>query len=148
MAYPASVSIAAETVRTVDMLMLDLKALCTLARAESQAGTLFSSRIFQLLDRLADCEAVFTAARAVPNIGSYVQAQKGNASLDVVAEFNAVLAAITNVKDWITANFPKDANGFLLAQTFSGTLRVDRTFTVGSTATLRTQLDALIAVIG
>ena len=146
MAYPTGT--LAKALEDIDRDLIQLRAFAVRRRDEMAAGNVAATTVLgDLFVRLRQHEHALDAAADTPGIGPYAQEQKSDGTLDVVAEFNAVMAAISGVTGWIAANFPKDVNGFLLAQTLSPEGPVDRTFSPTDTAGLRTQLDALIATI-
>lgn len=146
MAYPTGV--LSTTLQQVDNTMIQLKDFAARQRDRMAAGSVPSTTILDdLFVRLRQAKTQLQSAASVPGLAEYARAQKSSDTLDVVTEFQAVVAAIDAVTAWITANFPKDANGFLLARTLGESGPVDRQFTSAATATLRTQLDALIATI-
>lgn len=117
-------------------------------RTLSAAGTLTSSNVLQLSQFLADSKVEFQRVSSVPGLAAYAQNQVNDPLLDIALEFTNMVNALDATIGWIVANFPKDAGGFLLAQTILANGRPqDRVFTVAATATFRTQLDALIAAI-
>jgi hypothetical protein len=145
LAYPTnSLSLVLED---VDRRCVDLKALCVRRKADLAGSDQPSTLILDLFTRLRQDRNTLAAAAATSGIGPYAQAQKGDANLDVAAAFNGLLSAIDSVTGWITANFPKDVNGFLLAKTLGADGPVDRVFTAAQTAGLRTALDSVIAAI-
>jgi hypothetical protein len=112
------------------------------------AGTAGASDILAFSVRLADAKAELAKSAAVPGIAAYAQEQINDPTLNVEAAFADMATAIDGCIAWIVANFPKDVGGFLLAQTIAADGRpADRVFTAAGTATLRTQLDALITTI-
>ena len=114
----------------------------------SAAGTAGASDILSFSVRLADAKAELAKSAAVPGIAAYAQAQINDPAFDVAAAFTAMRDGIDACTAWVVANFPKDGGGFLLAQTIAADGRpADRVFSAAGTATLRTQLDALIATI-
>jgi hypothetical protein len=135
------------TLSNIDRRILALKTVLQELRSVAAAGPLASSRLLSLYTTLVTERAELVTAAATPGILQYARDQKDNQTLDVVAEFNALVGLIDDLIAWIGTNFPKDANGYLLAQTLGPTKPVDRTFTVAQTAGLRTQLDLLIAAI-
>lgn len=145
MAYPTGM--LSLKLEDIDQKMLALKTYAQRLKDESNAGTLPSTLILIVYEALRADRAQLVTAASATGMATFAQEQKGNASLDVVAEFNGVIAAIDNVTSWINSNFPKDGSGFLLAQTLGANGRVDRVFTAAATAGLRTQLDALLATI-
>lgn len=118
------------------------------ARAMSAAGTLASVHVLAIASALGDAKIEFARVSSVPGLAAYAQAQVSDPALNIVAEFSNMTAAIDATIGWIVTNFPKDAGGFLLAQTILASGRTqDRVFTAAATETFRTQLDALIATI-
>jgi hypothetical protein len=117
-------------------------------RALSLAGTLPSANVLALVSFLADAKIEFARVSSVPGLAAYARAQVDDPALDIAAEFTNMVSTLDGTIGWIVTNFPKDAGGFLLAQTILASGRTqDRIFTAAATATLRTQLDALIAAI-
>lgn len=146
MAYPTDS--LSRVLEDIDRRMIGLKELAVRRKAEMAAGNVGSMAIVQdLFPSLRKHRAALVTAAATQGIGAYAQQIKNNGTLDVVEEFNAVITAIDNVLNWISANFPKDASGFLLAQTLGAEGPVDRQFTPAQTAGLRTQLDTIISAI-
>jgi hypothetical protein len=89
-----------------------------------------------------------TAIAATPGLAAYASDQVNDPTYDVVAEFNAMRAAMVNARDSLMAMFPKDGSGFLLYQSFtaSGGLQY-RTFTAAQLAAAVAQVDSVIAAI-
>lgn len=144
MAYPTGM--LAVTLQDIDRLAIQLKAYANNAVAALN-GTVTSSQILGVYSNLSSMKAQFTAAAGVSGLAQYAKDQKNSQSLDVVAEFTAMIAAIDTCRSWISTNFPKDGNGFLLSQTLGASGPVDRTFTSAQTVTLKTALTALAETI-
>ena len=145
MAYPTGM--IGRELEGVDLRIARVKSTCAAVSTEAGAGNIPSSRILNLFIQLKQDKVALNAAKAVPGIAEYARLEKNLPGLDVVVEFNSVVAGIDDVTAWIDANFPKDGGGFLLAQTLGASSPVDRTFTPAQTATFRTVLDALVARI-
>jgi hypothetical protein len=125
-----------------------LKTAAQTLKAASVAGPVSASDVLRFQLQLADAKAQFAIYAAVPGLSAYAQNQVNDPSLNVADSFSAMTAQIDACRNWIVTNFPKDGNGFLLAQTFDVNGRPsDRTFSTATLATFRTQLDALIATI-
>jgi hypothetical protein len=125
-----------------------IKQQATNIRNVAVSGNIASGTILQFSRQLANVKAEFQRIAAIPGIGAYAQAQVDNENLDISAEFTAMVNAITSTIAWVTANFPKDGNGWLLAQSISAEGRtVDRTFAPAATVNLVAALDSLIATI-
>jgi len=69
----------------------------------------------------SQASAVGADTALVGSMAVYVQQQTGNPTLDVVAEFNASMAALVSLISAIQSDYPKDGNGVLLDRTFSPT---------------------------
>lgn len=114
----------------------------------SAAGNIEAALILRYVESLANHNDAFARYTAVPGLAAYVREQVNNPAIDIVAEYNTMLAQINATKNWIAANFPKDGSGYLLYHTLGADGRiVQRTLTPAQTAGLRTQLTALIATI-
>jgi hypothetical protein len=148
MPFPASRRTLSKALDDACLLALQMRDQMITVRAVLAAGPTRASVILDIEPRLRGFRSELVATRDVPGIGPYAQEQLGDATLNVAAEFNGMIAGIDNTIAWIRANFPTDANGWLLAQTFGAAGREDRTFTAAATAGLRTQLDALISTVG
>ena len=116
-------------------------------RAQSEAGTLAAATLLGFFGRLNAAVTNLTSYAAVPGIAAYARAQYDNEQYDVAAEFTAMLAVMTDTRDWIVANFPA-SGGYIQREQISASGVVDRVFSANATASLRTELDALIATIG
>lgn len=82
------------------------------------------------------------------SLATYAQQQYANAGLSISAEYAAMLTTLNAAAAWITGNFPKDANGYLLERSFDANgVPTVRTFTASALAAFRTQLDAVIAAV-
>lgn len=145
MAYPTGM--LSITLEDVDRRALAVKTACQSARTASAAGNINGSDVIAMYNFLKAQRAGLAAASTVPGLGAYAQAQKNSPGLDVVVAFNDMLAAIDGVTTWITTNYPKDVNGFLLERTWGANGPVDRQFTSVQTVGYRTALDSLIATI-
>jgi len=147
MAFPASSVLLEAAYRNVKQKALDVRSNAVAMRSAAQAGTngqrivLFSSTLAQLRSQMA-------AIVATPGLGVYAQQQENNPALNIVTEYNAMDAQIASTLAWISANFPKDASGYLLTVQLAadGTL-VWRDFTPAALAGFVTVLDSLIATI-
>ncbi len=85
---------------------------------------------------------------STPGMAQYAKDQFDDQLFDVVAEFNAMTLAFQDTLDWIRTNLPVSAGGFVEEKMIEADDSVTaKTFTVGQTAGLRSQLDDLIATI-
>jgi hypothetical protein len=146
MAYPTG--LLSFVLEQIDQRILAIKKQAQVLRADALAGPIQSGRILSAHQYLRAERAALVTAGGTPGLAAFARDQKNNQTLDVVAEFNAVIAAIDNVTGWIATNFPKDAaTQALLERTLEVDGPVERTFTTVQTAGFRTQLDSLIATI-
>lgn len=122
-----------------------IKRICQNNKDRMAAGTISSGGLMSLLDNLIGAKSVLLETASLPGIGAFAEAQVGQS---VTAEFTAMMGAIDAAGAWIVTNFPKNAQGYLLAETWGqGGARVERSFATADTAGLRTLLDAVIAAI-
>ena len=116
-------------------------------RSSSAAGPTGFPSILAYLQSLKAQRAKLATLAAVPGLAAYAQAQLGN-SIDIAAEYTAMLGGIDGCVTWMITNIPKDGSSYLLGAQMDGSGNVtDRTFTSAELAGFRTQLDALIATI-
>jgi len=96
---------------------------------------------------LINAKAQLTAAAGTAGIVDYAKAQTGNASLNIVTEWQAMMDAIDAVGAQILSDVPTGAGGFRLVESWTASGISVRQFTTAQTASLRTALSALIATI-
>lgn len=147
MAFPATAPELATAYAQIKNRVGFIKQRTQALRAASLATT-SAQAIVTYVQEMATMRAMLDTLTATPGLVEYARAAEANSGLDIVAEYNAVIAQLAATTAWIAANFPEDGTGYKLAFTLAGdgTL-VWRTFTSGSLAGLRTVLDALIATI-
>jgi hypothetical protein len=119
--------------------------------ASSAAGpSTPASAVLDAATFFADAKAELLKASQVPGIGTYAQQQINDTTVNVTAEFNAMMAQIDNAVAVIMANFPKDGSGRLLFLTFAADNSGRNTsiaFMAAQMAAVKTALDALVATI-
>ena len=154
MAYPAGTRTLAACLYDVDQVALNLKSSAQRLRNDAAAGPLDLLKIVRFFDEGVNANNAFETAEAVTGLGAYAQNQKGDATLNVVTEFNAMQAALIVVLDYLrTSVLPEGTFGgqqYKLAYRLPAgntTASVLITFTIAQTATLRTHLDGLIATV-
>lgn len=148
MAFPATGVKLADAYRLLTGRAADVRAQSVSLRASSLAGPVAADRILSFAQMLSRSKTEMTTLAALPGMVAYAQAQENNASLNIVTEFNLMIAQVDATVAWIVTNFPQDASGFKLAFTLSAAgAPVYRTFDTATLATFRTTLDALIATI-
>lgn len=111
-----------------------------------QANSIDSLFVFSMLDQLRSIIVSINNMVAVAGLNAFATGQGYSGT--IVTDANAVASAAQNCIAWITANFPKDAGGFVQAYTLNadGT-RTPANFTSAQTVGLQNSLAALVAAI-
>ena len=144
MAFPAKLNTAYGRFTNLAVRMADAAAQ---ASATMAAGSIPASVALGVLDQLRAIRTEMTTLAATPGIAAHAQRQSG-ATVDIAAEYAAMVAAIDAAIAWITTNFPQDGDGYLLLEQFEASgARTERTFTPAQTAALRALLDTLAATV-
>lgn len=147
MAFPASSIVPAkgyirakEIARTVDLKCAE--------RIDLLAADIDADSIWSWYTDLYTVRAALLEIAAIPNIAAYATEQEDDPTLDIVAEFNAMVAAIEAAATWIYQALPRDANGYVLIHktTTAGEL-VPRVFAPAATAPLVPLLQAIVDAI-
>lgn len=148
MTFPASAQTQADALAGARRTANTLKAFAQNVRGFMAASTVSANQVEQVMGEFKSAIETWNAAKAVSGIAAYAQAQYDDVTLDIAAEFTAMLSAAEGVRDWVIANFPKDASGFILKDKYEvdGAITV-RQFTPVQTAGLRTELDSFIATV-
>jgi hypothetical protein len=101
----------------------------------------------------SSADIIFNAMRGVRVTRDLMSANVGTAGLQAYARLQYdnpaldFIAACGELLTWVNANFPKDANGYLLKDKIENGEIVARTFTAAAMAGLVTQIDTLIAAL-
>lgn len=150
MAFPSSqgsTQSLGDVWRNVRGLAGNTKAVANQLRASTNAGPVTAIRILEFFAELANVKARFQSAAAVPGLADYARDQLGNTNLDIVLEFNTMLAQIDATLQWGITNLPMQG-GFVQVLTLPASgVYTWRTFSSAETTGLRGRLDALIATI-
>lgn len=113
--------------------------------AQSPCDALVALAVIQ---HFGSAVAIFNTISATPGIVNYARTEASDQAYDVVAEFTAILNAMTSARDTLIGMFPKDGSGFLLYQTLNANGTVStRTFTAAQLAPAVALLDSVIAVL-
>lgn len=149
MTFPASTQTLDDGLRTALRRAAALKSYCQAANNAMAAGPVSGNAIIDLLQSLKTALDDWAAAKAIPGMQAYAQAEFDDVGLDITAEFTAMETQAQAARDWIVANFPTSAGGFIEKDTLNadGSITV-QAFTSGQTAGLQTALAGLIATIG
>lgn len=109
------------------------------------AGTVTYDQIIVIAKQLASQRAAFTSY-LTPGVRTYLTAELG---MDVTDDMQAIGTQIANIISWTRTTVPVDSNGYLLERQLDANGNVTTsTLTTAQTATCRTALNNIIALIG
>ena len=147
MAFRASNIIPATQYDKAKATVIQIKRLVVDRSATFTSGAT-ASEVFSLIDNLSALAKRLDQVKQTPGIAAYATIQEDDATYDVVAEFNTMIAAVDAVITDVVAVLPKDSNGWLLVNKINpdGSL-VPRNFTGAQLANIRALLDAVAAAI-
>lgn len=148
MAFPTALT-AAESFGKVQATARRMQTAIQQLHDQSAAGNTAVVTYVQMINNIHGAVTLWDSLAATPGLVQYARDQYNDQTLDIVAEFQAMRAAVIGLRNWIFANIPKDANDVPLLQTLNadGTLS-DRTVTPAQTAGFRTQAQAVLATMG
>lgn len=148
MAFPASSPLLSDVLADARAEARRVTAKSASLKAASLAGDVPRPDLIAYMGQLNKAVGVWNAARSTPGIAVYAQDQLGSPTLDVGAEFTAMMNATTTLRDWIFTNFPKDAGGAWLVHSYSNAgIQTALVFTTAQLAQFRNHIDTLIATI-
>lgn len=149
MPFPASQQLLVDALRDAQAIAnrakrrtQELKSAAETAPVDRQELIVYMGELTAALNRWATISAL-------PGIVQYARDQFDNQTLNVGAEFTAMVTAATSLRDWIFNAFPKDAtSGAWLVDNYDVNGRPSRLqFTVAQLSGFVTRADALIAAI-
>ena len=112
------------------------------------AGEVTFDQIWSWYGELYATYVYFGEVAAIDGIGAFAIAQEDDDTLDIVAEFQAMRAAIQTAATWIYNTIPRDASGYALVyKTTSAHELTARVFGTTGTAPLIPLLQAVDAAI-
>ena len=143
---------AALALEDMDRRSVALRTYCQSRSATMAAGSVAFSYVVDIYVTCKGFRDAFDVLKAAPGILVYAQTVKNDGLYDVVSEANALIALVDAVLSRIIGDLPtanQAGTDYLVVQTLeAGDLSPqDRQFTVGQTANLRTDLDAVVAAI-
>jgi hypothetical protein len=151
MSFPSSSSLTLEdALKSLRDKALSVKTTSTNIRAQSLAGGTPYSSILNYMTALRGYKAQMASLYNITGLSAYAQEQLGNgfSSINVVTEYNTMIATLDSTVQWIAANLNKDGSNYALAvQIAADGVLTERTYGSGALAGLRTQIDALLATI-
>lgn len=147
--WPLSSKTLADAFSEAESAIKHARSVAVSRSAAMASGNVGSETIIRLYVDLGNDLAKMIAAGQQPGIVDYARSQKNNPTLDVVDAYNTVRDAVIAARTAINNGFPKDtvSGTFLLSHSLNGSGLVERQFTPAQTASVRTALDALAAVI-
>ena len=116
MAFPASNIIPSDAYSEAKRIALAIKAMADLWIVKL-TGNVDADEVWSLYREAWYSYTRLQEIAAVPGIVEYAIAQESDPTLDVVAEFLAMLAAINAARSWIYTAIPRDPNGYTLTHT-------------------------------
>ena len=139
----------AATLSNIQGMAQNIKSVGQNSLATMQAGTIDANFVFKLLDNLNSVISLLNLWAAVTGLNAYATANLPAYQGTMTADITTVVNAAQTCINWIVANFPKDAGGFIQALTLNADgSRTAATFTSTQTVGLQTALQALIATVG
>lgn len=148
MAFPATSQALSRAYAQIKGRALDVRSQSAALRASAAAGPITGERVIGYSAFLNRARSELQSLSSTPGLAAYAREEENNPGLDIVAEYNAMVAQIDATIAWIVANLPQDVSGYkLVLQLDAQGLLVWRQFDTAATAGFRTALDALIATI-
>lgn len=149
MALPISQQTLEDAFNSANNLALAFKAEVSRLHDASLAGPTSRRDYVALLRKAAGCIAAWQAAAGLTGIVAYARDQYGNQTLDVVAEYTAMISAVTAIRDSVFSTFPTDAGtgAWLIEQYDQDGLPTSLTFTTAQLATFRTLAQGYLASV-
>jgi len=133
----------AQTIASIDAGMTQGKAFAERTAAKLAAGTQ-SSVILDVYLRATDEGKRLAGAALIDGIAELIVAEKG---ADALATVGAMLEKVEEIKVWIVANFPTDADGYLSARSITDDGIAERQFSAAEVGGLKTLLEELAALV-
>lgn len=124
-----------------------VKADATNYRDRSNSG-MDRAILIGFMESLSTAISRWQTIRSIPGVQGYARRVVDDNTLDLAAEFTAMVNTTTSLRDWIFDNFPKHTDGAWreFSRDNEGT-RTALRFTAAQLADFRTQCDAVIATI-
>lgn len=147
MAFPATSQALARAYAGIKAMALDIRNQSVALRDRSAAGSTSAEVIVTFVRSMARIRTDLSGLTATPGLGAYAQEQEGNPALNIVAEYNAMIAQLDATTAWVAANIPSDGTYNLIVTIGPSGLIDWRMFDAAATAGLRSALNQLIAAI-
>lgn len=148
--YPASQLTVRDVFERVNSHILDTHKLVQITRDRSEIQSISRREVLNLKKNMDSTLNYFTTALAKNDIDAYAQQLFGDNELNVGAEFVAMQTALTNLRDWVEANFPKSSGGQYIIKGVNPQTNQeeDLLFTTEETTQFRVLADVFLATVG
>lgn len=148
MAYPASQQLLVAALQEVGQVANRTRVRTVRLRDLAAAGPVDRRALLDFMSEMTGAINSWASANSLSGIVQYARDQFDDPTLDVVAEFSAMRNAATTLRDWIFNNFPKDAGGAWLINSYDNTGNsTSLQFTQAQLTQFIVSADALIATI-
>jgi len=114
-----------------------------LAAAVDIVGGADINKILSILHQLKADRVNILEYNSVPGLREYAQAQRNDATYEIVTEYQALLALVDDAITNIRSSIPVDGSGYLLVYQLVDDKLSPRVFPAGQTAALATKLQAI-----
>lgn len=114
-----------------------------LAAAIDIVGGADINKILSILRQLKADRVNILQYNSIPGLREYAQAQRNDATYEIVTEYQALLALVDDAITNIRASIPADGSGYLLVYQLVDDELSPRAFPAGQTAALVTKLQAI-----
>ena len=112
MAYDARMTLT-KALERADSLSIQVFNQSTGIKDRAELGGISYSDLHDYMTTLDKRITDFNELDAQPGIVQFARDQKSDQAYDIGAEFNAMIANITSVRDWLNTNLPLSSGGFL-----------------------------------
>lgn len=149
MAWPASQQTLSDALMRGNRTALTIKNDVMSIRNASVSSDITRRTFVTLQRQLTSAIDIFNEIKNVPGILAFAREQYDDPTLDVGTEFNAMVSAAENLRDWIFANFPTDSgSGAILAETVDSLGNITQlVFTSAQLDAFRIQADIFLGTI-
>jgi len=147
MAWPTQDQTLNDAYFSTNRTALQVDRQITSLRNLAASGDVERYRFIDAMRLLANSITTWTDASNVPGIGQYIQDQLSDPTLDVPAEFSAMVGAAEDLRDWIFAAFPTSGGAILNQAMDEDGKLTPLMFTQAQLTGFITEADALLATI-
>lgn len=120
----------------------------TLLRNMANSGPVERNRLIEAMRLLNNAVTTWNAASSVPGVVAYARDQFNDQTMNVAAEFTAMVGAAEGLKSWIFTAFPTSGGAILNQSMDEDGQLTSLFFTQAQLAPFVTEADILLATIG